>query len=212
MKKKKFFFCSSFFLLHFFPRTSSLRLRRSGVKALVVPVSILVSTTRRWPPRCRGPCRACTWRTEEARARRRGQRHPRRRRLVRQQLFGMLPGTRPFSPRPLAASGGAVLLLSGSFTLARRMFPLQLAGRARRRRSARGTTSWAWARRWSISRRPSTTRFWPNSAWPREGGGEFCNCVLRTLETIVGCGDAIEGSWFADGADEQHESVAPFRG
>ena len=131
---------------------------------------------RRWLLRCRGPCRAGAWATEAVRARR-GERHLRRRRERRrkqQQHLGM-SGTPPLFPRPLAASGETAarrLLLSGSCALALQTPQLQLGGRARRPRRARATTSSGSARRWSISRRPSTTRFWPNSAWPREGGGE----------------------------------------
>lgn len=108
---------------------------------------------------------------EEVRARRSEEQHLHRERRRREQL-GMASGTRCY-PRPLAASGETVFrLLLGSCAPARPI-PLMREGRAPLRRRAPATTSSGWARRWSISRRPSTMRFWPNSVWPREGDGEL---------------------------------------
>jgi hypothetical protein len=180
-EKKRVFFAAVFFFFvffqlgtcfsHFLQNFTRLQEKRSPGFPRFFFFFLL---RRRWLLRCRRPCRAGARLTEAGRARR-GEQHPRRhreRRRRQQQQLGM-PGTRRLSPRPLAASGGNAVpcLVSGPCTLARR--PLQqLGGRARRRRRARGTTSSGSARRWSISRRPSTTRFWPNSVWPREGGGE----------------------------------------
>ena len=158
---------------------------------------------RRWLLRCRGPCRAGAWATEAVRARR-GERHLRRRRERRrkqQQHLGM-SGTPPLFPRPLAASGETAarrLLLSGSCALALQTPQLQLGGRARRPRRARATTSSGSARRWSISRRPSTTRFWPNSAWPREGGGESSFLVSESGRDEDRAWRCHRGCWVGGG-------------